>query len=72
MPRFLPALLAAALLAQGCASSQAGAPSSAAVAPATVVTAIAKARIDSTLKAYVASGRLVGVYAVVWEKGAQR
>ncbi|MBW8771583.1 MAG: beta-lactamase family protein, partial [Gemmatimonadetes bacterium] len=72
MSRFLPALLASALLVEGCASSQAGAPSSVAAAPASVVTATAKARIDSTLRAYVASGRLVGVSAVVWEKGAER
>lgn len=77
MPRSLLALLAAALLAQGCASSQAGTatqagtPSSAAAAPS-IVTAAAKARIDSTLKAYIASGRLIGVSAVVWEKGQER
>ena len=72
MRRILTALLASALLAQGCASSQAGAPPSATVAPASVVTAATKARIDSTLKAFVSSGRLVGVSAVVWEKGAER
>jgi CubicO group peptidase (beta-lactamase class C family) len=65
-------LIFAFLLAQGCASSQAGTPSSATAAPASVVTAAAKARIDSTLKAYVSSGRLIGVSAVVWEKGAER
>ena len=70
MRRILPALLATALLAQGCASSQAGTSTSVAAAPATVVTASTKGRIDSTLKAYVASGRLIGVSAVVWEEGA--
>ena len=71
MRRILPALLAATLLAQGCASSQTGTSSSATAAPASVVTATAKARIDSTLDAFVASGRLVGVSALVWEKGAE-
>jgi CubicO group peptidase (beta-lactamase class C family) len=72
MRRTLSIAFASILLAQGCASSQAGTSSSSAAAPASVVTATAKARIDSTLKAYVASGRLVGVSAVVWEKGAER
>jgi CubicO group peptidase (beta-lactamase class C family) len=75
MRRTLPIVFASILLAQGCASSQTGAatqdgaPSTAA---ATVVTAAAKARLDSTLKAYVSSGRLIGVSAVVWEKGQER
>ena len=72
MRRTLPIVFASILLAQGCASSQAGARSSAAATPASVVTASAKARIDSTLKAYVASGRLIGVSAVVYEKGQER
>jgi CubicO group peptidase (beta-lactamase class C family) len=72
MRRTLSIAFASILLAQGCASSQAGAPSSATAAPASVVTATAKARIDSTLKAYVSSGKLIGVSAVVWEKGAER
>jgi len=72
MPRFVPALLASALLVGGCASSQTGTTSTASAAPASVVTATARARIDSTLKAYVSSGRLIGVSAVVWEKGAER
>ncbi|HEX7979132.1 MAG TPA: serine hydrolase domain-containing protein, partial [Gemmatimonadaceae bacterium] len=75
MPRFLPALLASALLAQGCASSQTGTATQAgtpSAATPTVLTAAAKARIDSTLKSYVSSGRLIGVSAVVWEKGAER
>ena len=72
MPRFLLALIAAAVLVQGCASSQAGTSSAATAAPASVLTATARARIDSTLKAYVSSGRLIGVSAVVWEKGQER
>ena len=60
------------LLGQACASSQAGAPSPVAATPASVVTTTAKARIDSTLKAYVSSGRLIGASAVVWEKGQER
>ncbi len=72
MRRILP-LLASALVAQGCASTQAGTSStSVAASPASVVTAAAKSRIDSTLRAYVTSGRLIGVSAVVWEKGLER
>jgi CubicO group peptidase (beta-lactamase class C family) len=36
-----------------------------------VVTAAAKARIDSALRAYVASGRVAGASAVVWERGRE-
>jgi CubicO group peptidase (beta-lactamase class C family) len=36
-----------------------------------VVTPAAKARIDSALRAYVASGRVAGASAVVWEKGRE-
>ncbi|HEU4723117.1 MAG TPA: serine hydrolase domain-containing protein [Gemmatimonadaceae bacterium] len=36
-----------------------------------VVTAAAKTRIDSTLRAYVASGRIAGASALVWEKGGE-
>jgi CubicO group peptidase (beta-lactamase class C family) len=72
MHRLLVVFLCSLLLSQACASSQTGAPSSVAATPASVVTSAAKARIDSTLKAYVASGRLIGVSAVVWEKGQER
>jgi CubicO group peptidase (beta-lactamase class C family) len=72
MSRWYRAAIAAMLLAQGCASTQVGAPSSAAATPASVVTTAAKSRLDSTLRAYVSSGRLVGVSAVVWEKGQER
>ena len=66
-------LAIALLLAQACVSTPAGAPlSSAAATPASVVTTAAKSRIDSTLRAYVSSGRLIGVSAVVWEKGQER
>ena len=74
MRRTLPIVFVSILLVQGCASSQTGTSSATAtaVAPASVVTASARARIDSTLKAYVSSGRLIGVSAVVWEKGQER
>ena len=36
-----------------------------------VVTDAAKARIDSALRAYVASGRVAGASALVWEKGRE-
>jgi CubicO group peptidase (beta-lactamase class C family) len=72
MLRSFRVALAATLLLQACASAH---PRPAPVAPAgagTVVTAAAKARLDSTLRAFVQSGRVVGVSAVVWEKGAER
>ena len=69
MRRTLSIAFASILLAPGCASSQAGTSSSAAAAPASVVTATAKARIDSTLRAYVDSGRIAGASALIWEKG---
>jgi CubicO group peptidase (beta-lactamase class C family) len=73
MPRAFLALLAPALLLQACASTATPAPQSSAVTtPANqVVTAAAKRRIDSTLRAYVDSGRVAGASALVWEKGRE-
>ena len=45
--------------------------SSASSASGSVVTAAAKRRIDSTLRAYVDSGRIAGASALVWEKGRE-
>ena len=36
-----------------------------------IVTDVARSRIDSTLRAYVASGRVAGASALVWEKGRE-
>jgi CubicO group peptidase (beta-lactamase class C family) len=36
-----------------------------------VITPVAQARIDSTLRAFVSSGRVVGTSALVWEKGRE-
>jgi CubicO group peptidase (beta-lactamase class C family) len=69
-------LLVLTLLA-ACATSSssptAGTTSTASVATPSqrVVTDAAKARIDSTLRAYVASGRVAGASALVWEKGRE-
>src|SRR4051812_7605289 len=63
----LTAVLAATLL-QACASAGGPAASTPSTAPR-VVDATAKARIDSTLGAFVSSGRLVAASALVWEKG---
>jgi CubicO group peptidase (beta-lactamase class C family) len=71
-------LLAAALAA--CATSATPAPgtSSPSTSPDArvdaeprVVDAAARERIDSTLRAYVGSGRVVGASALVWEKGGE-
>src|SRR5436190_8526908 len=69
-----PLALLAAALRQACAatatpSSRSATPS---LATTTILDAAAKARIDSTFRAYVQSGRLIGVSAVVWEKGQER
>jgi CubicO group peptidase (beta-lactamase class C family) len=71
--RLLPAICLFALVA-ACASAGTTGATAAAVAPETprVVDAAARARIDSTLRAYVSSGRLVGASALVWEKGTER
>jgi CubicO group peptidase (beta-lactamase class C family) len=63
----------AALLAGCAAATPASRPGSAVAATAgpRVVTAAAKSRIDSTLRAFVTSGRLIGASAVVWEKGQE-
>lgn len=53
-------------------SARSSAPTTSSATSASIVTASAKARLDSTLRAYVQSGRVVGVSAVVWEKGAER
>jgi CubicO group peptidase (beta-lactamase class C family) len=61
----------AALLA-ACASAPSRTSSTvASAASASVITPAAKARIDSTLRAYVDSGRVVGASALVWEKGRE-
>jgi len=69
--RRIATLLGLTLLA-ACASSTAttSAPSVAA-STQRVVTDAAKARIDSVLRASVASGRVAGASAVVWEKGRE-
>jgi CubicO group peptidase (beta-lactamase class C family) len=71
MVRSIRTVLASLLLVQACASA---ATPSAQVAPSgasRVITPAAKARIDSTLRAYVASGRIAGASALVWEKGGE-
>jgi CubicO group peptidase (beta-lactamase class C family) len=69
---FAPAV-AAALVLSACASAGAPAGVSPRAAPATGRVAGTRVvqRIDSTLRAYVADGRVVGVSALVWEKGAE-
>ena len=71
MTRSIRALLAAMALVQGCASAPTPGPSPARAAAGGVVDAAAKARIDSTLGAFVSSGRLVAASALVWEKGRE-
>ena len=72
MSRPLIALLAAAVFT-ACATS----PSSTATTAtgnnvgSRIITPAARSRIDSTLRAYVASGRIAGASALVWEKGGE-
>jgi CubicO group peptidase (beta-lactamase class C family) len=72
MSRALLALLVAAML-QGCASTATSSSQSASAVTGAnqVVTAAATRRIDSTLRAYVGSGRVAGASALVWEKGRE-
>ena len=59
MRRLAAAILVAALLSPREVASQ------------TVVTAATRTRIDATLRAFVDSGKLVGVSALVFEKGRE-
>ena len=71
MARSIHNVLAALLLAQACASA---ATPSTQVSPSggnRAITSAAKSRIDSTLRAYVASERIAGASALVWEKGGE-
>jgi CubicO group peptidase (beta-lactamase class C family) len=68
MSRSIRPVLAAMLLVQACASASTQVASSDA---GRVVNAAARARLDSTLRAFVQSGKLVGVSALVWEKGGE-
>ncbi|HKP15017.1 MAG TPA: serine hydrolase domain-containing protein, partial [Gemmatimonadaceae bacterium] len=72
MPRASLALLAVALI-QGCASTATPSSQSASETSTAnrVVTTATKARIDSTLRDYVANGRVAGASALVWEKGRE-
>jgi CubicO group peptidase (beta-lactamase class C family) len=68
-PRALPhALLAAALLLDGCSS--AARPTPADGAPR-IVDARARARIDSTLRSYAGGGVISGVSALIYERGQE-
>src|SRR6187549_816989 len=72
MHRSIRVTFVAALLVQACAS--AGTPTTRVAtssASGSVVTAATRRRIDSTLRAYVDSGRVAGASALVWEKGRE-
>jgi CubicO group peptidase (beta-lactamase class C family) len=70
MSRHLIALAAAAVFA-GCATATPAPTPASTSASNRVITATARSRIDSTLRAYVASGRIAGASALVWEKGGE-
>jgi CubicO group peptidase (beta-lactamase class C family) len=71
MRRAFLALLAATLL-QACASTTSSSQTPAAATTANeVITTATRRRIDSTLRAYVDSGRVAGASALVWEKGRE-
>jgi CubicO group peptidase (beta-lactamase class C family) len=72
--RSATAALIAALLLGGCATGGTPSIASAPSAPRAtrqIVNATAKARIDSTLRAFVAEGKIAGVSALVYEKGGE-
>jgi CubicO group peptidase (beta-lactamase class C family) len=68
MLRSIRVALAATLLLQACASTGTR---GASTDTQRVVNAAARARLDSTLRAFVQSAKLVGVSALVWEKGGE-
>jgi len=70
MSRIVRVALAATLL-QACASANTRTGQVASTDAGRIVTAAARARIDSALRAYVATGRVAGASAVVWEKGRE-
>jgi CubicO group peptidase (beta-lactamase class C family) len=71
MSRSTRAVLAATMLLQACASAGTPSVSTAPSSARVVVDATTRARIDSTLGAFVSSGRLVAASALVWEKGRE-
>ena len=69
MNRAIAAVLVTTLILSGCATSGT---TTVATTPSTarrIVDGTAKARIDSTLRAFVADGKIAGVSALVFEKG---
>ena len=73
MTRHLLAILSVLAPLQACATTTppSARTSASSVDAPRIVDATAKSRIDSTLRAFVTSGRLVGASAVVWEKGQE-
>ena len=71
MARSIRTALAALVLVQACASATTPSAQVASSGARRVVDAAAKTRIDSTLRAHVASGRIAGASAVIWEKGGE-
>ncbi|MFL5617460.1 MAG: serine hydrolase domain-containing protein [Gemmatimonadaceae bacterium] len=71
MNRVIYAAFAALLTA--CATTPSARTITATTSPAagSIITPAAKARIDSTLRVYVASGSVAGASALVWEKGRE-
>jgi CubicO group peptidase (beta-lactamase class C family) len=72
MRRPFATLIVGALLSACATSPSSTRAATTSTAGRSIIDARARARIDSTLNAYVRSGRVVGVSAVVWEKGAER
>jgi len=71
MARSIRTVLAALLLVQACASGPTPATQVSPAGGSRVITPAAKSRIDSPLRAYVASGHIAGASALVWEKGGE-
>src|SRR6476620_11294170 len=70
----LIATLVAVTLVAACATTSSSprvAATTAATGSQRIVAPATKARIDSALRAYVASGRVAGASALVWEKGGE-
>jgi CubicO group peptidase (beta-lactamase class C family) len=64
-------IVVATLVLAGCAGRKTDTPTPAQLSAPRVVTAVAKARIDSTLRRFVETGAVAGISALIWEKGGE-
>ena len=71
MNRAIALVFAASVLVGGCASARTFSIASPASTTPTIVGETALRRVDSTLRAFVADGKVAGVSALIYEKGRE-